>query len=518
MRMAQMNDDDHPFPFMLQGGGTPRRENAVPSSSRNLPLCMEELPFLMPYGFQHSYQINPTHQASFAQWFFYLEMAQSIEDHSFPFMQVQRPANEVGTSSSSRTLHDSSEEQSLASQMEALNLSNLDGFHDYETSQYHEDWLQLMRNTENVNTRVSMHQSHLPHPIAGVLGPGSREKMAWPRTHYNPEHLQGHCVLMAKDPRGSRLLQQKIDQATPQENFQIVKELKYHLHELIKHPYGNFVILKLFQSRNISVVQKDTCIFLITVNQPKLKDLCIHDLGSRVIQQILENEQVLGVINLITHAMRCITVALMINFNGGYVIQQCLKLFPSEHKNAILEVVAQNCYDIAVNRCGCCNIQKCIQHDDVPAFYDLVDNLILNAEDLAKDQYGNYVMQYLVKRKILEVNAMLVLELRNKYVGLSTNKYASNVVEDLLHYSRTENVAIIVEEIMKSPNFLQVVQHQYGNYVVQRALQFTEGSLHESLCDIILSNHSKLNSCLHGKKVLHVAVKGRRVRRLENNI
>ncbi|ESW15078.1 hypothetical protein PHAVU_007G042200 [Phaseolus vulgaris] len=334
--------------------------------------------------------------------------------------------------------------------------------------------------------------------------------MVWPRTHHNQEQLQ--WVSMAKDPRGSRLLQQKIDQATPQENFQIVKELKYHLHELMKHPYGNFVILKLFQSRNISYAQKDRCIFLLTVDQSKLKDLCIHDQGSRVIQQILENEQLRVCINQIAYAMRCITVALMINFNGGYVIQQCLKLFPPEQKNTILEVVAQNCYDIAVNRCGCCNIQKCIQHDDVPAFYDLVDNLISNAEGLAKDQYGNYVMQYLVKRKILEINAMLVSQLRYKYVGLSTNKYASNVVEDLLHYSGTENTAIIVEEIMKSPNFLQLVQHQYGNYVVQRALQFTEGSLHESLCDIILSNHSRLNSCLHGKKVLNAAVRGRRRR------
>jgi len=53
-----------------------------------------------------------------------------------------------------------------------------------------------------------------------------------------------------------------------------------------------------------------------------------------------------------------------------------------------LDVVAQNCYNIAVNKCGCCIIQKCMQHEDVPAFFDLVVNLISNAEALAKDQYG----------------------------------------------------------------------------------------------------------------------------------
>lgn len=88
--------------------------------------------------------------------------------------------------------------------------------------------------------------------------------------------------------------------------------------------------------------------------------------------------------------------------------------------------------------------------------------------------HRNYVVQFLVKKNILEVNAMLVSKLQYKFVGLSTDKYASNVVEDLLHYSRTEDAAIIVEEIMESPNFIQVVQDQYGNYVLQRALQYTE--------------------------------------------
>jgi len=58
-----------------------------------------------------------------------------------------------------------------------------------------------------------------------------------------------------------------------------------------------------------------------------------------------------------------------------------------------LEVVARNCYDIAVNKSGCCSIQKVIQHDDVPGFYALIDNLISNAENLAKDQYG-FVSSY----------------------------------------------------------------------------------------------------------------------------
>ncbi|CAJ1977366.1 unnamed protein product [Sphenostylis stenocarpa] len=445
-------------------------------------------------------------------------MALIIKDHPFPFMEDQIPTNGMGTSSASTTIPQDSwlgwlrhggrsvlEVQSLACPMETLNL----GSHDYETHQYHERTRNI-GNIEYANDRVQMHQYHrlFHHPhIGGFSRPPSREEIFWALSLHTLEPPRRNWVSMAKDPQGSRRLQRKIDEATPQENYRMLNELKDHLHELMKHPYGNFVILKVFRSSNVTVDQKNTFIFFIIVDRQKLKDVCMHDLGNRVIQQILENNEILITINLIAKAMRFITVALMKSFNGGYVIHQCLRLFPPIHKNTILDVVAKNCYGIAIDRYGCCIIQKCIEHDDVPAFYQLVYNLILNAEDLANDQYGNYVLQFLIKRKIWEVNALLILELRYKYVRLSTNKYASNVVENLLQFSRTVDAAMIAHEIMQSPDFLRVVQHQYGNYVVQRALQYTQGYLHESLRGIILSNNEKLNSCLYGKMVLQF-VKG----------
>lgn len=55
------------------------------------------------------------------------------------------------------------------------------------------------------------------------------------------------------------------------------------------------------------------------------------------------------------------------------------------------------------------------------------------------------------------------------------NKYASNVVENLLQFSNIEDVTIIVEELMYNLEFFNVVQ-DYGNCVVQRTLKGTEVS------------------------------------------
>ncbi|KAG4398009.1 hypothetical protein GLYMA_10G260000v4 [Glycine max] len=417
-------------------------------------------------------------------------------DLPFPFMQDLQNPTFVGTSvpSYSRNLQGSGfgclnygqrsayGVQSLLPRMEALNLSNPYGFNDYDTDLMYEAALHHIR----VN--------------------GAADYATLP--HHNLETHSGHSVSVAKDPRGSRLLQKKINEGTPQEICKILKELKYHLHELINHPFGHFVIQKLFQSSNISVAQKNALVYLIIVDLQKLKNVCMDDQGNRVIQQILANVKEPSMIHKIAVIMRSISLALMKNFNGGYVIQQCLKLFPPVCQNIILDVVAKNCVDIAKDKCGCCSIQKCIEYDELPAFMQLVNKLIFNAVDLAEDSYGNYVMQFLVKRKKMEVNSMLISRLRYRYIRLSKNKYASNVVEELLRYSGADNVAVIARELMKSPEFLNLVQHPYGNYVVQRAVKYTEGPLHERLCSIILSNEKKVSSCLYGKMVLLCARAG----------
>jgi hypothetical protein len=69
---------------------------------------------------------------------------------------------------------------------------------------------------------------------------------------------------------------------------------------------------------------------------------------------------------------------------------------------------------------------------------------------------------------------MMIKQLRGKFVRLSMSKHGSNVVEDLLRFSNQNDVAVIVEEIMKSCDFLNVVQDPFGNYVAQRALKCTK--------------------------------------------
>jgi len=84
------------------------------------------------------------------------------------------------------------------------------------------------------------------------------------------------------------------------------------------------------------------------------------------------------------------------------------------------------------------------------------------------------VLQYVIKMKFPLAKEWMIEVFQNKFDRLSMNKYASNVVEHLLRFSNKSAVKVIVEEIMRSCNFLKVLQDPFGNYVAQRALKCTQ--------------------------------------------
>lgn len=54
----------------------------------------------------------------------------------------------------------------------------------------------------------------------------------------------------------------------------------------------------------------------------------------------------------------------------------------------ILNVVADNCLDIATDKSGCCVLQLCVLHADEASKQRLMSEIIENALDLAEHPYG----------------------------------------------------------------------------------------------------------------------------------
>lgn len=76
--------------------------------------------------------------------------------------------------------------------------------------------------------------------------------------------------------------------------------------------------------------------------------------------------------------------------------------------------------------------------------------------------------------QIPKVTGDVLQSLAGNFVSLAMNKYASNVVEKCLKDAPEDQSITIIREIINSPNFLSLIQHPFGNYVAQSALQMAK--------------------------------------------
>ncbi|KDP44452.1 hypothetical protein JCGZ_16285 [Jatropha curcas] len=320
------------------------------------------------------------------------------------------------------------------------------------------------------------------------------------KNQYTLDLVKGRVVMVARDQEGCRFLQKKIEEQKAEQIEMIFLEVKDHLCDLIVDQFANYLIQKLFGICNEE--QMGQLLLSLIRNEQKLLDICIHLYGTRAVQKMIEHIRTPEQTSTLISSLKNITVSLSKHQNGHHVIQQCIKCFRVDDTKCLLEEIAKSCFDIAMDKSGCCVLQKSVNQAQGEVKERLVAEITNNALVLSEHPYGNYVVQFVLDMNIPRAEANVLERLRGNFVTLSMNKYGSNVVEKCLKECNEKNASAIIEELMHSPDFLDVLQDPFGNYVVQSALIVSKGDLHHALVSLINIYYPYLHSHLHGKKVL----------------
>jgi len=87
-----------------------------------------------------------------------------------------------------------------------------------------------------------------------------------------------------------------------------------------------------------------------------------------------------------------------------------------------------------------------------------------------RNPYGNYVVQYVLELKMVEVNQRIGSKLLGSLLQLGMEKFSSNVIEKCLEHNSSDIKEAMVKEILQADTFYNFLLDQYGNYVIQKSL------------------------------------------------
>ncbi|CUA68087.1 Pumilio homolog 2 [Mus musculus] [Rhizoctonia solani] len=286
--------------------------------------------------------------------------------------------------------------------------------------------------------------------------------------------IRGHVAEFCGDQHGSRFIQQKLETATDEEKEAIFSELAPgSFLSLMTDVFGNYVVQKLIEFG--SAEQRD---ILVNVMEGHMLSLSLQMYGCRVVQKAIEcvaiEQQATFVHEIEVDVMRCVKDA-----NGNHVIQKLIERV-SPDLLGFVSIFQGNVYDLATHPYGCRVLQRCFEYLHDSQTRPLIDELHKYTTQLMQDQFGNYVIQFVLQHGAAADRDWILHKLRGQMVQMARHKFASNVCEKALVTADSESRRLLIEEIMTprmdtvNPIVL-MMKDSFANYVLQRALQVVEG-------------------------------------------
>lgn len=313
----------------------------------------------------------------------------------------------------------------------------------------------------------------------------------------------GRAEELARDQHGCRFLQTKLEEGNVVYINSIFEECYEKFVDLMTDPFGNYLCQKLFEYCNDA--QR---LALVERCAPAIPSVSVNMHGTRAVQRMVECLSGREQVQAICAALKPEAVSLMKDINGNHVIQRCLNRMDPMDNQFIYDAVANNCFELATHRHGCCVMQRCMDFASQMQKDQLAQQINANALPLVQNAFGNYVVQYVLEMNDMVYTEEIIRRLKGHLAELSMQKFSSNVVEKGLQLSSKETRRELIDELISDEETMKRLLHDaYGNYVIQRALQIAEGLQLENICEAIRPHLHSLKQSPYGKRIQAKIVK-----------
>ena len=318
-----------------------------------------------------------------------------------------------------------------------------------------------------------------------------------------------HAPSFIRDQTGCRLIQKKIDE-NPKISDNIFESLYYELMTMSTDLFGNYVVQKLLDNINIEKLEKFTQLISIKFNY-----IATSTYGTRVIQKLLEivslpkenetnenKERYDNLFNILNKMIISNIVSLSSDSNSSHIIIKYVNVVKYPKNSEMFESVYNNFIPLCKDKHGCCVIQKFIEAGITEQKEELFSLSNKYCNQLISDQFGNYVIQYVVGLNTEIINKNIVKVIMNDLIRLCKEKYASNVIEKFLFIKSVESKEIINTIINQEKYLHELIIDQYGNYIVQRILSIVSPDGRLTLIRYIVSWYEEIKSLSFGNRLI----------------
>ena len=315
--------------------------------------------------------------------------------------------------------------------------------------------------------------------------------------NYLDKELIDNCINLCKEQNECRILQKKI-----LENPKIVEliypKIKDKIIELSNDQFGNYFIQKVIEYLKLEELEE--ILYNKISNQFRLLSLNQH--GTRVIQKIFE--KIINNDNLLNYYTLLLNPNLkdfIIDPNASHIIIKYVSLVKSPKNDFIIKFLCDNIFELATKKHSCFALQKCIEYSNHNQKKLLLNTIANQSFGLFTDQFGNYVVQYVINIKDFDVNKIIALNLLYDIPKFSSQKFSSNVIEKCLDCCDENTKNLIIEKFCEEKLIKSLLFDMYGNYVLQKVMILSKEPFKSKFFNIVAPLMDNLTNLSFGQKI-----------------
>ena len=181
--------------------------------------------------------------------------------------------------------------------------------------------------------------------------------------------------------------------------------------------------------------------------------------------------------------------------NGNHVVQKIVENISSP--TFVVGTLLGEVYGFATHPYGCRVIQRILEYcSDIEETKELMKEIETASLALMQDQYGNYVIQWMIEKGERTQRERLVNRVRGNVLRFSQHKYASNVVECCYNGTTSQRHDLVKEILNKDEAGIAplelMIKDPFANYVVQRILDVVDDRRRIAVVNVIQSHAAHL--------------------------
>ena len=323
------------------------------------------------------------------------------------------------------------------------------------------------------------------------------------------KYILDNLINLLKEQNKCRIVQEKLEERKNDSDFiqKFFINIEKALYDIINHQFGNYVIQKFF---DIMVSQKNKTLItsFFSKIQNELFKISVNSYGTRVFQKALEKLDESNYENFETEELNTIIQNLIdkhlfplcLDKNGNHVFQKIIRLYPKTKNDFIYKQLNQSSIEICKLKQGATILQTALKYSNESQKSSLLHTILDDINTLVNDEYGNYIIQFILELKEKEFNEIIYNYLIKNSLSLSKKKFSSNVLDKSIIQDDELSIKLI-KHMLDSKVIPEMIKDQYGNYVIQKALSVTNGSIFMSIIKQIQPVVQTLKQSNIGRKI-----------------